>query len=130
MASIGSYDAWRARQAGFDRHFFWGRHALQCLPTVRAQGLKGGVRLGRALTTHAHSGGWHAPQRSMVLFCELLCSTRVAAHKWPRQWRGVRRHGDHTRHTLRARCIVNATGCGSMTAPVDGEATGRPVRPS
>ena len=122
-----------AGKAGLGATQFLGRErTLQCLPTVRPDGLKGGVkywdgqfddaRLALALARTAASRGallvnycparelFHEDGRVAGLVCEDAESGR--------QFR------------LRARTVVNATGVWvDALRQMDGEAVGRPVKP-
>ena len=122
-----------AGKAGLGATQFLGRErTLQCLPTVRTEGLKGGVkywdgqfddaRLALALARTAASHGAllvnYCPARELIheggrvagLVCEDVESGR--------------------RFRVRARSVVNATGVWvDDLRQMDGEAIGRPVKP-
>ena len=126
------YDA-LAGKAGLGATQFLGRErALKCLPTVRAEGLKGGVkywdgqfddaRLALALARTAASLGAlvvnYCPARSLIheegKVAGCVCEDSESGQQF----------------TVRARAVVNATGVWVDTLrQMDGEATGRPVRP-
>ncbi|NMM88915.1 FAD-dependent oxidoreductase [Rhodococcus sp. SRB_17] len=126
------YDA-LAGKAGLGATEFLGRErTLQCLPTARAEGLKGGVkywdgqfddaRLALALARTAASRG-----ALLVNYC----AAKELVHEDGRV-AGVVCEDTETgqRHTLRARCVVNATGVWvDALRQQDGEATGRSVKP-
>ncbi|NMM81412.1 FAD-dependent oxidoreductase [Acidovorax sp. SRB_14] len=126
------YDA-LAGKAGLGATEFLGRErTLQCLPTARAAGLKGGVkywdgqfddaRLALALARTAASRG-----ALLVNYC----AAKELVHEDGRI-AGVVCEDTETgqRHTLRARCVVNATGVWvDALRQQDGEATGRSVKP-
>ncbi len=126
------YDA-LAGKAGLGATEFLGRErTLQCLPTARADGLKGGVkywdgqfddaRLALALARTAASRG-----ALLVNYC----AAKELVHEDGRV-AGVVCEDTETgqRYTLRARCVVNATGVWvDALRQQDGEATGRAVKP-
>ena len=131
-AGLLMYDV-LAGKAGLGATQFLGRErTLQCLPTVRTEGLKGGVkywdgqfddaRLALALARTAASHGAllvnYCPARELIheggrvagLVCEDVESGR--------------------RFRVRARSVVNATGVWvDDLRQMDGEAIGRPVKP-
>jgi glycerol-3-phosphate dehydrogenase len=126
------YDA-LAGQAGLGATEFLGRaRTLQCLPTARPEGLKGGVkywdgqfddaRLALALARTAAAQGAllvnYCPARGLVhengKVAGLVCEDAETGRRF----------------TLRARAVVNAAGVWVDTLrQQDGEALGRPVRP-
>ena len=126
------YDA-LAGKAGLGATEFLGRErTLQCLPTARADGLKGGVkywdgqfddaRLALALARTAASRGAllvnYCPARSLVhengKVAGFVCEDADTGQQY----------------TVRARAVVNATGVWVDTLrQMDGEAVGRPVKP-
>ena len=125
------YDA-LAGKAGLGATEFLGRErTLQCLPTARAEGLKGGVkywdgqfddaRLALALARTAASLGAllvnYCPARSLIheagKVAGFVCEDSESGQQF----------------TVRARAVVNATGVWVDTLrQMDGEATGRPVK--
>ena len=126
------YDA-LAGKAGLGATEFMGRErTLQCLPTARAEGLKGGVkywdgqfddaRLALALARTAAQRG-----ALLVNYCaakELVHEGGLVA--------GIVCEDTETGqcYTLRARCVVNATGVWvDALRQQDGEAMHRPVKP-
>lgn len=122
-----------AGKAGLGATEFMGRaRTLQCLPTAREQGLKGGVkywdgqfddaRLALALARTAASRG-----ALLVNYC----AAKELVHENGRV-AGVVCEDTETgqRLALRARCVVNATGVWvDALRQQDGEALGRPVQP-
>ncbi len=127
------YDA-LAGKAGLGATQFLGRErTLQCLPTARKDGLKGGVkywdgqfddaRLALALARTAAAAGarcWSitAPRRKLVHE-----GGRVAGFECEDAETG-------RAFTVRARCVVNATGVWvDGLRQMDGEAIGKPVKP-
>ena len=126
------YDA-LAGKAGLGSTEFLGKaRTLQCLPSERAQGLKGGVKYWDGQFDDARLA--LALARTAALNGALLvnyCAARELLHTNGRV-NGVVCEDTETgtRHTLRARCIVNATGVWvDALRQQDGEATGRPVLP-
>lgn len=126
------YDALAGRAGLGATEFLGPVRTLECLPTVRSQGLKGGVkywdgqfddaRLALALArTAAHRGA------VLVNYC----AARELVHEQGRV-SGVVCEDTETgrRFTLRARCVVNATGVWvDALRQQDGEAVQRPVKP-
>ncbi len=126
------YDA-LAGKAGLGATEFLGRaRTLQCLPTARTEGLKGGVkywdgqfddaRLALALARTAASRGAllvnYCPARSLIhesgKVVGFVCEDEASGQQF----------------SVRARTVVNATGVWVDTLrQMDGEATGRPVKP-
>ena len=126
------YDA-LAGKAGLGATEFLGRQrTLECLPTARQEGLKGGVkywdgqfddaRLALALARTAASLGAlvvnYCPARALVhedgKVAGLVCEDADTGQQF----------------TVRARAVVNATGVWVDTLrQMDGEAIGRPVKP-
>lgn len=126
------YDA-LAGKAGLGATQFLGRsRTLECLPTARTEGLKGGVkywdgqfddaRLALALARTAASLGAlvvnYCPARSLIheagKVAGLVCEDADTGRQF----------------TVRARAVVNATGVWVDTLrQMDGEAIGRPVKP-
>jgi glycerol-3-phosphate dehydrogenase len=126
------YDA-LAGKAGLGATQFLGRkRTLECLPTARADGLQGGVkywdgqfddaRLALALARTAASLGAlvlnYCPARSLIhengKVAGFVCEDTESGRQF----------------TVRARAVVNATGVWVDTLrQMDGEATGRPVKP-
>lgn len=131
-AGLMTYDV-LAGKAGLGATEFLGpRRTLQCLPTVRAQGLKGGVkywdgqfddaRLALALARTAASLGAlllnYCPVRALIHEGESVAGMVCEDAESGRQY------------AVRARCVVNATGVWVDTLrQMDGEALGRPVTP-
>lgn len=126
------YDALAGSAGLGPTEFLGARRTLQCLPTVRPEGLKGGVkywdgqfddaRLALALARTAAS-------RGAVLVN--YCAARGLVHEQGRV-SGVVCEDTETgqQFTLRARCVVNATGVWvDALRQQDGEATQRPVKP-
>lgn len=126
------YDA-LAGKAGLGATEFLGRdRTLECLPTARAEGLKGGVkywdgqfddaRLALALARTAATRGAllvnYCPARELVhedgKVVGLVCEDAETGQRFP----------------VRARAVVNATGVWvDSLRQQDGEALGKPVRP-
>ncbi len=126
------YDA-LAGKAGLGATQLLGRaRTLACLPTIRTQGLKGGVkywdgqfddaRLALALARTAASLGAlvvnYCPAQSLIheegKVAGFICADADTGQKF----------------TVRARAVVNATGVWVDTLrQMDGEAIGRPVKP-
>lgn len=126
------YDA-LAGKAGLGATQFLGRkRTLECLPTARSDGLQGGVkywdgqfddaRLALALARTAASLGAlvlnYCPARSLIhedgKVAGFVCEDTESGRQF----------------TVRARAVVNATGVWVDTLrQMDGEATGRPVKP-
>ena len=126
------YDA-LAGKAGLGATQFLGRSStLACLPTARAQGLKGGVkywdgqfddaRLALALARTAASKGAllvnYCPARALIheagKVAGFVCEDAESGQQF----------------TVRARAVVNATGVWvDALRQMDGEAIGRPVKP-
>ena len=124
------YDA-LAGKSGLGATQFLGRaRTLECLPTARTEGLKGGVkywdgqfddaRLALALARTAASKGAllvnYCPARALIheegKVAGLVCEDAKSGQQF----------------TVRARAVVNATGVWVDTLrQMDGEATGRPV---
>ena len=126
------YDA-LAGQAGVGSTEFLSReHTLHCLPTARAQGLKGGVKYWDGQFDDARMAlalARTAAQRGALLlnYCQakelLYDQGRVAGLVCQDT-----ETGQHT--TLRTRCVVNATGVWvDALRQQDGAATQRPVKP-
>jgi len=126
------YDALAGRAGLGSTEFLGAVRTLECLPTVRSQGLKGGVkywdgqfddaRLALALARTAAS-------RGAVLVN--YCAARELVHEQGRV-SGVVCENTETGHrfTLHARCVVNATGVWvDALRQQDGEAVQRPVKP-
>ena len=126
------YDALAGKAGLGATEFLGAQRTLKCLPTVRPQGLKGGVkywdgqfddaRLALALARTAASRG-----ALLVNYC----AARALVHEQGRV-SGVVCEDTETGHrlTLRARCVVNATGVWvDALRQQDGEATHRPVKP-
>jgi glycerol-3-phosphate dehydrogenase len=126
------YDA-LAGQAGLGTTEFLSReHTLQCLPTARAQGLKGGVKYwdgqfddARMALALARTAAQHGAL--LVNYCQakelLYDKGRVAGLICTDT-----ETGQH--YTLRTRCVVNATGVWvDALRQQDGEALQRPVKP-
>ena len=126
------YDA-LAGKAGLGATEFLGRQrTLECLPTARQEGLKGGVkywdgqfddaRLALALARTAASLG------ALVVN---YCPARALVHEGGKVAGFVCEDADSGRQfTVRARTVVNATGVWVDTLrQMDGEAIGRPVKP-
>ena len=126
------YDA-LAGKAGLGATEFLGRQrTLECLPTARQEGLKGGVkywdgqfddaRLALALARTAASLG------ALVVN---YCPARALVHEGGKVAGFVCEDADSGQQfTVRARTVVNATGVWVDTLrQMDGEAIGRPVKP-
>ncbi len=129
---LKAYDA-LAGAAGLGRTEFLGRaQALQALPTLRGEGLKGGVRywdgqfddarLAVALARTAARAG------ALVLnHCEVTGLVHEAGRVAGLQ---ARDRETGRQFQVQAACVVNATGVWVDTLrQCDGAATGRPVRP-
>ena len=126
------YDA-LAGKAGLGTTEFLDRHrTLQCLPTARAEGLKGGVKYWDGQFDDARLA--LALARTAAQHGALLvnyCAAKALVHEDGRV-AGVVCEDSETgqRTTVRARCVVNATGVWvDALRQQDGEATGRPVKP-
>jgi len=126
------YDA-LAGSAGLGATEFLGaQRTLQCLPTVRPEGLKGGSNTGMvSLTMRA----WHwRLARTAALHGALLvnyCAARTLVHEQDKV-SGLQCEDTETGQTfhIRARCVVNATGVWvDALRQQDSEAIHRPVRP-
>lgn len=126
------YDA-LAGKAGLGATEFLSRaRTLECLPTARAEGLKGGVkywdgqfddaRLALALARTAASLG------ALVIN---YCPARALVHEAGKVAGFVCEDADSGQQfTVRARTVVNATGVWVDTlCQMDGAAIGRPVKP-
>ena len=122
-----------AGKAGLGATQFLGRaRTLECLPTARAEGLKGGVkywdgqfddaRLALALARTAASLG------ALVVN---YCPARALVHEAGKVAGFVCEDADSgQRFQVRARAVVNATGVWVDTLrQMDGDAVGRPVKP-
>jgi glycerol-3-phosphate dehydrogenase len=131
-AGLKMYDALAGRAGLGDTEFLSRGQTLACLPTVRPQGLKGGVkywdgqfddaRLALALARTAASRG-----ALLVNYCSATGLVHEGGHVV-----GVACRDQETgrNHTLRARCVINATGVWvDQLRQQDGEAIGRKVRP-
>ena len=131
-AGLKMYDALAGR-AGLGATEFLGRiDALRCLPTLQADGLKGGVkywdgqfddaRLALALARSAAERG-----ALLVNYCPVQELLHEAGHVV-----GAICEDAETgaRHTVRARAVVNATGVWvDALRQMDGRALGRETRP-
>ena len=126
------YDA-LAGKAGLGATQFLGRaRTLECLPTARTEGLKGGVkywdgqfddaRLALALARTAASLG------ALVVN---YCPARALVHEAGKVAGFVCEDAESGRQfTVRARTVVNATGVWvDSLRQMDGEAIGRPAKP-
>ncbi|RKJ97262.1 glycerol-3-phosphate dehydrogenase/oxidase [Alicycliphilus denitrificans] len=126
------YDA-LAGQAGLDATEFLGRmDTLRCLPTVRAEGLKGGVKYWDGQFDDARLAlalARTAAQRGALLVN--YCPARGLLHEGGKLVGLVCEDAETGRHfDLRARAVVNATGVWvDALRQQDGQALGRPVRP-
>ena len=130
-AGLKAYDALAGR-AGLGQTEFLSRgETLACLPTVRPEGLKGGVkywdgqfddaRLALALARTAASRG-----ALVVNYCPVDALVHTDG-----KVSGLKCHDSETSRAfeLQARCVVNATGVWvDQLRQQDGEATGRPVQ--
>jgi len=126
------YDA-LAGQAGLGAtEFLSPRQTRACLPTVRPEGLKGGVkywdgqfddaRLALALARTAASRG--------ALVVNYCAATGLVHESGKVVGLTCRDEETGRSHTLRARCVINATGVWvDQLRQQDGEAIGRKVRP-
>ena len=131
-AGLMMYDA-LAGKAGLGRTEFLTREqTLACLPTIRTDGLKGGIRywdgqfddarlaLALARTAAAHGA-------VVVNYCAAT-GLRHEGGKVAGLTCQDRETG--TAHPIAARCVINATGVWvDEFRQQDGQATGRPVRP-
>ena len=122
-----------AGKAGLGTTEFMGRaRTLQCLPTARTEGLKGGVKYWDGQFDDARLAlalARTAARRGALLVN--YCAAKELVHENSRV-AGVVCEDTETgqQYTLRARCVVNATGVWvDALRQQDGEATGRPVRP-
>lgn len=131
-AGLKAYDA-LAGAAGLGRTEFLGRgEALQALPTLRAQGLKGGVRYwdgqfddARLAVALARTAARHGAL--VVNHCEVTGLVHAAGRV-----AGLHARDRETGRALevQAGCVVNATGVWvDALRQLDGQASGRPVRP-
>jgi len=131
-AGLKVYDA-LAGSAGLGATEFLGRRAtLECLPTVRPDGLKGGVkywdgqfddaRLALALARTAAARG-----ALVVNYCPV---TRLLHQGGKLTGLACRDAESGREFTVRATCVVNATGVWvDELRRQDAEASGRPVHP-
>lgn len=126
------YDA-LAGKAGLGATEFMGRdRTLQCLPTARTEGLKGGVKYWDGQfddTRLALALARTAAQRGALLVN--YCAAKELVHEDGRV-AGIVCEDTETgqRYTLRARSVINATGVWvDALRQQDGEATQRPVKP-
>ncbi|MBS0610867.1 MAG: glycerol-3-phosphate dehydrogenase/oxidase [Proteobacteria bacterium] len=126
------YDA-LAGQAGLGSTEFLGRmETLRCLPTVRAEGLKGGVKYWDGQFDDARLAlalARTAAQRGALLVN--YCPARGLLHEGGKLAGLVCEDAESGRRfELRARAVVNATGVWvDELRQQDGEAVGKPVRP-
>jgi glycerol-3-phosphate dehydrogenase len=131
-AGLMMYDA-LAGKAGLGRTEFLTREqTLACLPTVRADGLKGGVkywdgqfddaRLALALARTAASRG--------ALVVNYCAATGLRHEDGKVVGLSCQDRETGRFHELKARCVINATGVWvDEFRQQDGEAIGRPVKP-
>lgn len=131
-AGLKMYDALAGSAGLGPTEFLSRKEALACLPTARADGLKGGVkywdgqfndaRLALALARTAASRGAllvnYCPAVSLIheqgKIAGLICTDSETGKQYE----------------LRARCVINAAGVWvDEFRQKDGEAIGRPVRP-
>ena len=126
------YDA-LAGSAGLGATEFLGaQRTLQCLPTVRPEGLKGGVKYWDGQFDDARLA--LALARTAALHGALLvnyCAARTLVHEQDKV-SGLQCEDTETGQTfhIRARCVVNATGVWvDALRQQDSEAIHRPVRP-
>jgi glycerol-3-phosphate dehydrogenase len=126
------YDALAGAAGLGDTEFLGRRQTLACLPTARAQGLKGGVkywdaqfddaRLALALARTAAARG-----ALVVNYCGVTGLLHVAGKLTGLQCRDAESGREFT---VQAKCIVNATGVWvDQLRQQDAQAIGRPVRP-
>ena len=126
------YDA-LAGSAGLGATEFLGvQRTLECLPTVRPEGLKGGVKYWDGQFDDARLA--LALARTAALKGALLvnyCSARQLVHENGKVSGVVCEDMETGRSiVLRSRCVVNATGVWvDALRQQDGEATHRPVKP-
>lgn len=122
-----------AGKAGLGTTEFMGRErTLQCLPTARAEGLKGGVKYWDGQFDDARMAlalARTAAQRGALLVN--YCAAKELLHEEGRVAGVVCADTETGQHyTLRTRCVVNATGVWvDALRQQDGEATQRPVKP-
>ncbi|MBY0412214.1 MAG: glycerol-3-phosphate dehydrogenase/oxidase [Burkholderiaceae bacterium] len=126
------YDA-LAGKAGLGSTEFLGRtRTLECLPTARAEGLKGGVKYWDGQFDDARLA--LALARTAATLGALIvnyCSARSLVHEGGKVAGFVCEDSESGQQfTVRARAVVNATGVWvDSLRQMDGEATGRPVLP-
>lgn len=131
-AGLKAYDALAGKAGLGPTEFLSRRETLAKLPTLRRDGLKGGVkywdgqfddaRLALALARTAESRG-----ALVVNYCPVDGLVHSAG-----KVSGLRCHDSETGQAfiLQARCVINATGVWvDQMRQLDGEAIGRPVRP-
>jgi glycerol-3-phosphate dehydrogenase len=126
------YDALAGKSGLGKTEFLNNAQTLQCLPTVRAEGLKGGVkywdgqfddaRLALALARTAAAKG------ALIVN---YCAATGLLHEGGKVAGLTCRDGETGRdYTLRARCVINAAGVWvDEFRQKDGEAIGRTVKP-
>jgi glycerol-3-phosphate dehydrogenase len=126
------YDA-LAGKAGLGATEFMGpARTLECLPTARAEGLKGGVKYWDGQFDDARLAlGLARTAASLGALVVNYCPARSLIHEAGKVAGFVCEDTDSGQQfTVRARAVVNATGVWVDTLrQLDGEATGRPVKP-
>lgn len=126
------YDALAGRAGLGSTQFLGRRQVLDCLPTARTEGLKGGVkywdgqfddaRLALALARTAARQG-----ALLVNYCGVTALVHEAGKVAGLHCKDAESGRDFT---VRARCVVNAAGVWvDALRAQDGQATGRPVKP-
>jgi len=131
-AGLKMYDALAGRAGLGSTEFLGVQRTLQCLPSVRPQGLKGGVKYWDGQFDDARLA--LALARTAARHGALLvnyCAAKELTHE------GGRVNGlvcedteTGTRYTLQARCVVNATGVWvDALRQQDGQAQQRTVQP-
>ena len=131
-AGLMMYDALAGKAGLGSTKFLSRQETVACLPTVRAEGLKGGVkywdgqfddaRLALALARTAAARG--------ALVVNYCAATRLRHKDGKVVGLGCRDGETGSEYELKARCVINATGVWvDEFRQQDGEAIGRPVRP-
>jgi glycerol-3-phosphate dehydrogenase len=129
-AGLKMYDALAGKAGLGDTEFLNREQTLACLPTARAQGLKGGVkywdgqfddaRLALALARTAAAHG--------ALVVNYCAATGLVHENGKLVGLTCQDRETDTDYELKARCVINATGVWvDEFRQKDGEATGRPV---
>ncbi len=131
-AGLMMYDALAGKAGLGGTEFLTRQQTLACLPTVRTQGLKGGIRywdgqfddarLALALARTAASRG--------ALVVNYCAATGLRHENGKVVGLTCQDRETGAAHEIAARCVINATGVWvDEFRQKDGEAIGRPVRP-